>query len=68
MKSVNPKIEGVFLWSQLVSSIVGGVVIGWLIDEAVGTLPLFLLIGTLFGIISGFMFLLRYAKATENRE
>ena len=67
MKIVNPKIEGVFLWSQLLSSIVGGTVLGWLLDEHFKTMPLFLLIGIFFGVFSGFIFIYRYAKATEDR-
>lgn len=67
MKIVNPKIEGVFLWSQLISSITGGTVLGWLLDEHFNTIPLFLLIGIFMGVGSGFVFVYRYAKATEDR-
>lgn len=68
MKIPNKKLEGVFLWTNLISSIVGGIVIGLLLDMHFNTEPLLLLIGTFFGIGSGFWFVYKYAKSNEDRE
>jgi F0F1-type ATP synthase assembly protein I len=33
--------------------LLGGGALGWLVDRALGTLPLFLLVGLLVGIVTG---------------
>jgi F0F1-type ATP synthase assembly protein I len=37
----------------LVGAVVGGLVIGLLVDQAAGTSPLFVLVGILLGIVAG---------------
>lgn len=39
--------------SFLVAAVVGGLVVGLLVDQAAGTSPLFVLLGLLAGIVAG---------------
>ena len=41
------------LGGLLVGAVVGGLVIGLLVDQALGTSPLFVLVGVLVGIVVG---------------
>jgi F0F1-type ATP synthase assembly protein I len=41
------------LGGLLVAAVVGGLVIGLLLDQAVGTSPLFVLLGLLLGVVAG---------------
>jgi F0F1-type ATP synthase assembly protein I len=41
------------LGGLLVAGVVGGLVIGLLLDQAVGTSPLFVLVGIALGIVAG---------------
>ncbi len=41
------------LGGLLVAAVVGGLVIGLLVDQAAGTSPLFVLVGLLVGIVAG---------------
>lgn len=41
------------LGGLLVAAVVGGLVIGLLVDKAAGTAPVFVLVGILVGIIAG---------------
>ena len=41
------------LGTSLAACVVGGGAIGWLVDRAAGTLPVFLLVGLGLGIVAG---------------
>lgn len=41
------------LGGLLVGAVVAGLVIGLLVDDAAGTMPVFTLVGLLFGIVAG---------------
>jgi F0F1-type ATP synthase assembly protein I len=43
------------LGTSLAACVVAGVVLGWLVDRAIGTLPVFLLVGLALGIAAGIM-------------
>lgn len=45
--------ELVTLGGALAGSVVGGLVIGWLVDRAAGTTPVFILVGLGIGIVAG---------------
>jgi ATP synthase protein I len=38
----------------LVITILGGGLLGWLLDRWLGTLPIFMIVGILLGVVSGF--------------
>jgi F0F1-type ATP synthase assembly protein I len=41
------------LGGTIAGCVVGGIVLGWLIDRAAGTLPVFILVGLGIGIVAG---------------
>jgi F0F1-type ATP synthase assembly protein I len=43
------------LGGTIAGCVVGGIVLGWLIDRAAGTLPVFILVGLGIGIVAGIM-------------
>jgi F0F1-type ATP synthase assembly protein I len=43
------------LGGTIAGCVVGGIVLGWLIDRAAGTLPVFILVGLALGIVAGVM-------------
>jgi ATP synthase protein I len=53
---------------QLVASTFAGLFIGYWLDKWLGTSPYLTLIFLLFGIISGFVNLVRLSQKTERRE
>ena len=49
----------------LFAAVVGGLIVGWLLDRWLGTSPWLMLAGLGFGIAAGFVNLFRSAKAAE---
>jgi F0F1-type ATP synthase assembly protein I len=41
------------LGGTIAGCVVGGIVLGWLIDRAAGTIPVFMLVGLGLGIVAG---------------
>ena len=41
------------LGGTIAGCVVGGIVLGWLVDRAAGTIPVFILVGLGLGIVAG---------------
>ncbi len=67
LATTSPMAVGFAMASDFIFSILGGVGLGWVIDYFAGTAPYALIIGLVFGFVSGFWRIIKQSRKMNQR-